>query len=58
MEDVPHDLRENWVMMVYPQGRRCVVVSGRGNCVREVCQRKICLNFELLRNDYCTLEIR
>ncbi|KAI9490470.1 hypothetical protein BDB00DRAFT_931258 [Zychaea mexicana] len=33
MDEVPHDLHENWVVMPYPVGKRCTLTTGRGETV-------------------------
>lgn len=33
METVPEDFMENWVMMICPKGKRCLVTSGGGYTV-------------------------
>ncbi|KAI8387991.1 uncharacterized protein BYT42DRAFT_558536 [Radiomyces spectabilis] len=33
MEDIPNDLLENWVVVICPVGKRCMVTSGKGRTV-------------------------
>ena len=30
LDEVPHDFYENWVMMPYPTGKRCILTTGKG----------------------------
>jgi snurportin-1 len=33
MEEIPNDFIENWVTMICPKGKRCLVTSGRGETI-------------------------
>ncbi|KAI7860258.1 hypothetical protein BDC45DRAFT_494004, partial [Circinella umbellata] len=33
LDEVPHDFYENWVIMPYPTGKRCILTTGKGETI-------------------------